>query len=458
MSTALKSFTLFVVLVFALVRADAKTVQPNILVLLADDLGYSDLSCYGSRSTQTPQLDQLAASGMRFTDFYAPAPNCSPSRAGLLTGRSPSRTGMYSYIPANGPHYLPRSEITVAELLRDAGYNTAHMGKWHLCYDMLSKTLPQPIDHGFVYSLGTENNAIPSHRDPTNFVRNGKAVGKIEGYSCQIVADEVIAYLVDKREMDKPFFLCAWFHETHTPIASPPDLIERHGNAVKPKDARYYANVENLDRAVGRILTGLDQQGLTESTFVIFSSDNGGVRPESCAPLRGRKSFVWEGGIREPGIVRWPGHVEPGSVCHQPAGLIDLLPTFCAMAGVNTPEDRPIDGASLLPLFAGRQIKRSTPLFWYFYRTVPAAAMRMGDWVIVGSLESGLPKSHALTAAQMDFLKRAKLRQFELFNLRQDLGQTTDLSKSQPERLLAMKQRMIQLHREVVAEGPRWFQ
>jgi arylsulfatase A len=125
----------------------------------------------------------LAASGMRFTDFYAPAPNCSPSRAGLLTGRSPSRTGMYSYIPPNGPHYLPSSEITIAELLRDAGYNTAHMGKWHLCYDMLSEALPQPIDHGFNYSLGTENNAIPSHRDPTNFVRNGKAVGKQEGYS-----------------------------------------------------------------------------------------------------------------------------------------------------------------------------------------------------------------------------------------------------------------------------------
>ena len=136
MSRIAKAFSLVAIVVFSLIRVDAKTVPPNILVLLADDLGYSDLSCYGSRSTQTPQLDQLAASGMRFTDFYAPAPNCSPSRAGLLTGRSPSRTGMYSYIPANGPHYLPRSEITIAELLRDAGYNTAHMGKWHLCHDM----------------------------------------------------------------------------------------------------------------------------------------------------------------------------------------------------------------------------------------------------------------------------------------------------------------------------------
>jgi arylsulfatase A len=283
-------------------------------------------------------------------------------------------------------------------------------------------------------------------------------VGKIEGYSCQIVADEVIAYLADKRDSDKPFFICAWFHETHTPIASPPELVQRHGNATKPKDARYYANVENLDMAVGRILAAFDEQGLTETSFVIFSSDNGGVRPESCAPLRGRKSFVWEGGIREPGIIRWPGHVKPGSVCQQPAGLIDLLPTFCAMAGARVPADRPIDGVSLLPLFEGKELKRSTPLFWYFYRTVPAAAMRVGDWVIVGTLEPGLPKSHALTAEQMDFLKRAKLTQFELFNLRQDLAQTRDLSGTQPERFLTMKQRMIKLHSDVVAEGPMWFQ
>lgn len=458
MSTFVKSVAICVVMIVAVGRADAKTGRPNILVLLADDLGYSDLSCYASRSTKTPNLDRLAESGMRFTDFYAPAPNCSPSRAGLLTGRTPSRTGMYSYIPPNGPHYLPKSEITIAELLRDAGYDTAHMGKWHLCYDMLSDDLPQPADHGFDYSLGTENNASPSHKDPTNFVRNGKAAGKIEGYSCQIVADEVIGYLGAKHESDKPFFVCAWFHETHTPIASPPELIKQHGDAKSKKDASYYANVENLDIAVGRILETLDKRGLTENTFVIFSSDNGGVRPESCAPLRGRKSFVWEGGIREPGIIRWPGRVKPGSVCNQPAGLIDLLPTFCAMAGCQVPDDRPIDGVSLLPLFDGKQLKRSTPLFWYFYRTAPAAAMRFGDWVIVGYLQEGLPKSHALTAGQMAFLKRAKLDRFELFNLKQDLGQAADVSAKHSERFETMKRQIVKLHGEVVAEGPVWFQ
>jgi len=458
MSTFVKSLAMFVIVMSAAADADAKTARPSILVLLADDMGYSDLSCYGSRSTETPNLDRLAESGMRFTDFYAPAPNCSPSRAGLLTGRTPSRTGMYSYIPPDGPLYLPESEITIAELLRDAGYDTAHVGKWHLCYDMLSRDLPQPGDHGFDYSLGTENNASPSHKDPTNFVRNGKAAGKIEGYSCQIVADEVIGYLDDKNDSGKPFFVCAWFHETHTPIASPPELVDRHGDAKSKKDAQYYANVENLDLAVGRILKALDKRGLTENTFVIFSSDNGGVRPESCAPFRGRKSFVWEGGIREPGIIRWPGHVKPGSVCSQPAGMVDLLPTFCAMAGCEVPDDRPIDGVSLLPLFEGKQLERSTPLFWYFYRTAPAAAMRVNDWVIVGYLEEGLPRSHGLTAEQMTFLKRAKLERFELFNLRRDMAQTTDLSERYAERFETMKRQMVKLHSEVVAEGPVWFQ
>jgi len=216
--------------------------------------------------------------------------------------------------------------------------------------------------------------------------------------------------------------------------------------------------VENLDLAVGRILKALDKRGLTENTFVIFSSDNGGVRPESCAPFRGRKSFVWEGGIREPGIIRWPGHVKPGSVCSQPAGMVDLLPTFCAMAGCEVPDDRPIDGVSLLPLFEGKQLERSTPLFWYFYRTAPAAAMRVNDWVIVGYLEEGLPRSHGLTAEQMTFLKRAKLERFELFNLRRDMAQTTDLSERYAERFETMKRQMVKLHSEVVAEGPVWFQ
>jgi len=430
--------------------------RPNILVLFADDLGWADLSCYGSKNVKTPNLDRLATQGMRFTDFYAGAPNCSPSRACMLTGRTPSRTGMYSYIPPRGPLHLPKSEITVAEILRDSGYDTAHAGKWHLVADLLSKKLPQPRDHGFNHSLGTNNNASPSHLNPGNYVRNGKAVGRTEGYSCQIVADEVIDWLSNKRDKKKPFFVCAWFHETHTPIASPPDLVARHPDARSKKDALYYANVENMDAASGRILKALDDMGLTDDTFVIFTSDNGGVRAESNGPLRGRKSFVWEGGIREPGIVRWPGRIKPGSVSKEPAGVVDLLPTFCAMAGANVPDDRPIDGVNLLPLFEGKPIKRATPLFWFFYRTVPAASMRDRDWVMVGYLEGRVPASHALSAEQMVWLKKTGLSRFELYNVREDISQSNELSAAQPKRFEQMKKRIIKLHAEVVAEGPVW--
>lgn len=429
--------------------------RPNILILLADDLGWADLGCFDAPNAKTPNLDQLATEGMRLTDFHAAAPNCSPSRAGMLTGRVPARTGIYNYIPPTGPLYLPESETTIAELLRNAGYETAHVGKWHLCHDLLSDELPNPADHGFDHWMSTENNASPSHANPNNFVLNGKAIGPIEGYSCQIVADEAIRWMDEDRDAERPFFLCAWFHETHTPIASPKELIARYPNA-KPADAKYYANVENMDAAVGRLLKALDERGLREDTFVLFSSDNGGLRAESNGPLRGKKSFVWEGGIREPGIIRWPGHVEPGVTRDEPAGFVDLLPTLCEITGVEPPNDRTLDGVSLTPLFDGERLRRKQPLFWFFYRVEPAVALRDGDWSLVGYLEEGLPASHSLSEAQQAFLKRAKIQRFELYNLAEDLEQQHDVSADHPERFEAMKEAMVRLHADVVAEGPTW--
>jgi len=428
---------------------------PNVLILLADDLGWADLACYGSASTATPHLDQLAADGARFTDFYAGAPNCSPSRAALLTGRVPARAGMYNYIPPDGPHHLRAEETTLAELLAGVGYQTVHVGKWHLCHDLESDELPQAQDHGFQHSFATENNASPSHEDPANFVRDGEPVGPLEGYSCDLVAGELLSWLDEAREPARPFLACAWFHETHTPIASPPALVARHPDAA-PKDARYYANVENLDAAVGRLLDGLEQRGLADDTLVLFASDNGGLRAESNGPLRGRKSFVWEGGIRVPGIVRWPGRVPPGAVVAEPAGLVDVLPTLCEVAGVAAPTDRPIDGTSLLPLLEGRPLERATPLFWFFYRTRPAAALREGDWVVVGYPGSEVPPSHRLTAEQQAWLAETPLERFELYDLADDLAQERDRAADDPERLARLRDRLVALHAEVVAEGPRW--
>jgi arylsulfatase A len=431
-------------------------VKPNVMLIMLDDSGWTDFGCFGSQ-IQTPNIDRLAGQGMKFTDCHAAAPNCSPSRAGMLTGRMPTRVGMYSYIPVNHPMHLRDEEITIAELLKPQGYATGHFGKWHV--SNLESDQPQPADQGFDYSLGTDNNALPSHLDPVNFVRNGKAIGKMDGYSCQIVVDEANHWL-ESLPADKPFFSCVWFHEPHNKIASPPELIEKYQSLfpnINKKQATYYANIENVDIAIGRLLKKLDELGRADNTFLFLTSDNGGLNEWSNEGLRGKKSFVYEGGQREPGILRWPGNVKPGSTSAETVSHLDLLPTICEITGATKPTDRKLDGTSWLPIFSGKPLVRETPLMWFFYRVEPAAAMRDGDWVLIGYLDDPIKKhTHGLTQPDMPMIKTAQLTRFELYNLKTDQEQKFDRSSSEPERTSAMRKQMIDLHREIVAEGPVW--
>jgi len=438
----------------ALGNESHNTNQPNILILMADDLGYSDLSCFGSQEINTPVLDQLANEGVRFTDFYAAAPNCSPSRAALLTGRFPARVGMYSYIPQNTPMHLPASERTLARLLKNNNYATAHIGKWHLYSDLLSGEFPTPKDHGFDYWFATENNAEPSHHNPNNFVRNGEKVGEIEGYSCQIVADEAIDWLNNHRDNQKPFFLNVWFHEPHRKVAAPPDLLAKHPNR---DDAAYLACIENMDQAIGRILNELDEQSLAENTLVMFASDNCIYHDGSNGGFRGAKSWVWEGGIRTPSIMRWPGQISTGTTCETPASLIDVLPTLCQISKTDIPSDRRLDGVSLVPLFQNETIERETPLFWSFYRTDPACAMRIDQWSLIGYLNEEVPPGHSIREEHMKYIKRSYPNRFELYNLETDPTQSNDVSEKYPKQFESMKQQMISLHEEVIDDGVEWF-
>lgn len=454
---------LFLAVLSALHAAEGAAAKPNVILLLLDDAGWTDVGSFGGRM-KTPNLDRLAAEGMRFTDCHAAAPNCSPSRTGILTGRNPTRAGIYSYLPNDHPMHLRAEEITVAELARPAGYRTGHFGKWHVS-DLENPGQPGPLQQGFEYSLGTSNNAAPSHRDPVNFVRNGEPVGKIEGYSCQIVVDEALSWM--KRigagaEKADPFLACLWFHEPHVPIASPPELVEayrRQHPGISQRDATYLANVENVDRAVGRLLAQLDQWGRAGDTVIWFTSDNGPLSALSRGELRGLKSNVWEGGHRVPGIVRWPGRIAPGSTCDIPVSGLDFLPTFCELAGIEPPRDRVVDGVSQLPLWEGRehQFRRETPLYWYFYRLNPSLAMRDGDWALVAWTDDAeRPKAHQLRREDMPHVRSAKPIRFELYNVRNDPGQTKDLSAENPERLEQMKRRLIALHRGNVEEGVEW--
>ncbi|MFG0296049.1 MAG: sulfatase-like hydrolase/transferase, partial [Maioricimonas sp. JB045] len=230
------SLCLIVILLALVSTTSADDARPNVVMLLADDLGYADLSCFDSPEVKTPALDGLAAEGAKFTHFYAGSAVCSPSRAGLLTGRFPVRASVYSWIHTSHNMHLRVEETTIAEVLKQAGYDTAHVGKWHLSYDLEdgSGPNPDPGDHGFDHWLATGNNAEPSHRNPNNFVRNGKALGEVPGYSCQIVADEAIGWLKGRSEPSRPFFLNVWFHEPHRKVAAPEELAARHADTKNP--------------------------------------------------------------------------------------------------------------------------------------------------------------------------------------------------------------------------------
>lgn len=443
--------------------------RTNFLIILCDDLGYGDLACYGHPMIKTPTIDRLASEGVRLTDCYAAAPVCSPSRAGLLTGRNPNRFGIYDWIPARSPMHIDRNELTVAQLLQRAGYATGHFGKWHCNGQFNSPRQPQPGDQGFDYWFSTQNNANPSHHNPTNFVRNGKPVGPTEGYSCQVVTDEAVRWLRTRRSPNKPFFAHVCFHETHEPIASPPELVAQYPQAKNTNQAIYFANVTNVDLAVARLLKTLDELGEADNTFVLFTSDNGpealdrypngnGARCYgSPGPLRGMKLHIYDGGIRVPGIIRWPGHAKPGQVVSEPVCSFDLLPTFCAIAGVQLPRDRRLDGASILPIFDGRPVQRSTSLFWFYYAALskPKAAIREGDWKLVAhwDVTEELP---GVTPEVVRAIKRAKLIDFELYNLRDDIGEKHDLTAEQPQRVQAMAGRLRELFGQVQKECPIW--
>ncbi len=436
--------------------------RPNIILIMLDDSGWTDFGCFGSQ-IDTPNIDRAAKEGMRFTDCHSAAPNCSPSRVGMLTGRTPSRVGMYSYRPPAHAMHLLDKEVTIPELLKAEGYHTGHFGKWHLS-TLMDEAQPNPGDQGYDYWLGTDNNAAPNHHNPVNFVRNGKAVPETDGYSCQLVVEEAMDWLdqISADKSDKPFFATVWYHEPHTPIASPPELVKKYQDKfpkLSKKDAAYHANIENVDIATGRLLDRIKELGIDKKTFVFITSDNGGLNGYSNQGLRGKKSNVWEGGHRVPGIFRWPGKIPAGTESAVPVSATDLLPTICEFTDTKAPADRKIDGVSLAKLLSGEAttLNRKEPLYWFFYRLNPALALREGKWSLIADTnDAQRPKTHGLIEADMPFIKNSRPEKFLLFDLESDLAQKKDVSAQHPEVLERLKKEAIRIHSEVMAEGPDW--
>ena len=430
-------------------------IRPNIVILMADDMGYIDAGCYGG-PIKTPNINRLANEGMRFTDFYSAAPNCSPARTGLLTGRTPSRVGVYDYLAPNSPMHLPKGEITIAEMLKEVGYETCHVGKWHLsAWTRDGMKGPKPDEQGFDYWFAVDNNAVPSHLNPVNFERNGEKVGPLEGYSCQLVVDEAITWLDDFHKKSNPFFLNVWFNEPHAKIASPPELIKEY--VQYGKDAEYLANVANMDLAIGRLLQYLDEKGLSENTFVLFASDNGPYRQASTGIFRGKKSFLFEGGIRVPGIIKWPHKIKEGVISTTPASFVDMLPTIAQITGSTMPEDRTIDGTNILPVLFEEPFKRDRPLYWYFYKRYPISALRKGDYVIMGNpKEQYKLTSHPFDSGDQVYFKNARLEEFQVYNLKDDPAQKIDLYPDNSEKFSNLKMEIIKYQKEIIDEGPTW--
>jgi len=376
-------------------------VKPNIVLVVIDDLGWTDLGCQGSRYYETPNIDRLASEGLRFTDAYSCGPNCSPTRAALLTGKYPTRTGVTTVLNKKVHKFalkehprrksLATDETTFAEVLSEAGYATISLGKWHLGKD---KQGEDPLSQGFDENVGGTHQGHPgSYHQP--FGKGGARV-PIEApegsYLTDIITDHALDFV--RRNQGGPFLMYLPYYAVHTPIQPRADLMAKY-EAKEPvgghKNPGYAAMIEAVDEGVGRLLALLDELELADDTLVLVTSDNGGHSVTSNAPLRGRKGMLYEGGIRVPLIARFPGFIEAGSTCPEPVLSMDFFPTLAHLAGCETPE--PMDGESFVPLLAGAEHLERDAVFWHFPhylpgRQTPASVIRMGDWKLIETFET----------------------------------------------------------------------
>lgn len=435
--------------------------RPNIVFFLADDLGYMDIGAYNPKTFyETPNIDALAANGMRFKQGYAACPVCSPTRASIMAGKYPARVRVTDFIggaqpdkwnrptkllPAAYQEHLGLEEVTIAEALREAGYTNFFAGKWHLGNDEFS-----PNAQGFGPSLQGKNQFFyPPDSSPADPKSDPKTTDRI--------ADAAVRFIDANK--DRPFFAYLPFQAVHIPIGAKPELVEkyRRKQASAPPDAwgteraskvrlvqnhaAYAAMLEQMDTAIGRVLAALERDGLADRTIVVFMSDNGGLataegHPTSNLPLRAGKGWLYEGGIREPWIIRAPGVTKPATVCDTPVTSTDFYPTLLELAGLPPRPQQHVDGVSLVPLLKGGQLARG-PLFWHYPRYgnqggAPGGAVRDGDWKLIEWYEGNV----------------------ELFNLRNDLEEAHNLAAANPANVKKLQAQLAAWRKEVGAVMP----
>ncbi len=434
--------------------APADPPRPNIIVIVADDLGWADLGCYGSTFHETPNLDALARRGVRFANGYAACPVCSPSRAAILTGKYPARLHLTDWLPGRPDRpdqklrrppirqQLPLEEITLAEALKPAGYAAASVGKWHLGGPPF-----WPEHQGFDINIGGTETGSP----PGGYFRfktlSLRARDDAE-YLTDRLTDEAIVFI--ERNRARPFFLYLAHYAVHIPLQARTELLARY--RAKPADGSpqhnpiYAAMIESLDDGIGRLVRKLEELGIDERTVVIFTSDNGGLSVKegpdtpatSNSPLRAGKGYLYEGGIRVPLMVAWPGVIRPGSICEVPVSGQDLYPTIREIAGVAPNPGQVVDGESLVPLLRGTGTSRRDSLFWHYphYSNQggkPGGAIRQGHLKLIEWYEDG---------------------RTELFYLAADPGERTDLASERPADVGRLRDRLARWRESVAAQMP----
>ncbi len=377
----------------------AATARPNVVLILADDMGWGDVGMNGCPDVKTPYIDSIAKQGIRFSQFYANAPECTPTRCALLTGRYQHRVGGLecaigvgnigrydeaAWLQKKGELGLPASELTMGKVFKQAAYDTALIGKWHLGYDPKHWPDRHGFDHSFALLGG--NADYYTHAEmregsgASQLFENGKKVNP-QGYLTDLLRDRAVSWLAQRT--GKPFLLYLPFNAPHSPIQDPAEFDEKTGTAPHRQRDRnaFGAVVRRLDESIGAVLRQLDSMGAADNTIVLFTSDNGGDANGRNEPLRGKKTSVYEGGIRVPFAIRWPGRIAAGQTTSQLGMSMDILPTLLAAARLSTPTGRKLDGVNLLPVLEGKVSPFSRTVFWRFKRgEARRKAVRDGDW------------------------------------------------------------------------------
>jgi arylsulfatase A-like enzyme len=417
--------------------------RPNVVLVVTDDAGYGDFGCYGATDIRTPHIDQLARDGVRLTDFYA-APQCTPTRAALFSGRYPQRVRLEAALGSAGRSLamgLPANGRTLPQLLKNHGYATGLVGKWHLGY----KPEFSPQAHGFDYAFGPLSGYIDFYHHvradgQLDLFEDGRPV-TAEGYATDLFTQRAARFIA--QNATRPFFLAVTYTAPHWPFQPPgrPSRAKDNGAFQSASDnppatrADYAAMLEQADAGFGEILAALDRHGLRENTLVIFTNDNGGEWLSRNAPFFHRKGAVWEGGIRVPAVFRWPGHLPAGRVATQPGLTMDLSATILAATGAPVPADARLDGLDLLPILAGRAPAQERTLFWRFGgpNNRLQRAVRQGDWKLLIDAGGFSP--------------------LFLFNLRDDPGERNDLAAARPEIVARLRPLIDAWEKEVEADA-----